>query len=325
MILPRLNKLKSRKLGWIVFLSSCFCLMFAAYLALPSKVISHEIMGKLEDPREVRLLFVGDTGSGNSNQLAVAQLLEELCEQVQPAAVVLLGDNFYHVGVTSVHDPLWKDRFENVYSGDCLKKLSFYAILGNHDHRASPDAQISYTQLGSGRWVMPARYYALRFGEILEIGALDTSIPDRCGFTSLCSVDWIAERLKKSNAAWKIIIGHHPMLSGGKYRSLKWFASLVLPDLYCRSGAAAYISGHDHGLQHLHGRVRGAACKIDQFVSGAGGADLYPTEVLADKTLYAESVHGVLLGRFTPHEQRYEFFKVGSSAPQYMWSRLKED
>jgi acid phosphatase len=299
--------------------------MLALYAAIPSQVISHEIMGKLNDSREVRLLFVGDVGSGNSNQIAVAELLEELCNAMQPAGVVLLGDNFYHVGVTSVNDPIWKERFEDMYSGDCLKKLNFYSILGNHDHRASPDAQIEYTHAGSGRWIMPARYYALRFGDILEIGAMDTSIPDRCGLPSLCSLDWIEERLKKSGAAWKILIGHHPIFSGGKYKTLSWFPRLVLPEVYCRSGAAAFISGHDHSLQHLHGRSSGASCEIEQFVSGAGGADLYPAEVIADRTLYAEAAHGVLLGRFTPHEQRYEFFKVGSPGAQYMWSRLKED
>ncbi len=325
MKLTPLSWMKNRKLWWGAFGASCFSLLLAAYVAIPSKVISHEIMGKLEDPHEVRLLFLGDTGSGNSNQLAVAQLLEELCLAVQPAGVVLLGDNFYHIGVTSVRDSLWSERFENVYSGECLKKLNFYSILGNHDHRASPNAQIEYTQNGSGRWVMPARYYALRFGDILEIGALDTSMPDRCGLPSLCSLDWIEERLKNSSAAWKVLIGHHPILSGGKYKSLSWFRRLVLPEVYCRSGATAYISGHDHSLQHLHGRPSGSSCKIEQFVSGAGGADIYPAETIADRTLYAESEHGVLLGRFTPHEQRYEFFKVGTPESQYMWSRLKED
>ena len=97
--------LKSRKLWWSVLLAFCFTLLLFVYLAIPSKVISHEIMGKLEDSREVRLLFVGDTGTGNSNQRAVAQLLEDLCNTVQPAGVVLLGDNFYQVGVTSVRDP----------------------------------------------------------------------------------------------------------------------------------------------------------------------------------------------------------------------------
>jgi tartrate-resistant acid phosphatase type 5 len=317
--------LKSRKLWWSVLLAFCFTLLLFVYLAIPSKVISHEIMGKLEDSREVRLLFVGDTGTGNSNQRAVAQLLEDLCNTVQPAGVVLLGDNFYQVGVTSVRDPLWQERFEDIYSGECLKKINFYSILGNHDHRTSPNAQIEYSEEVSTRWVMPARYYMLRFGDILEIGALDTSVPDRCGLASLCSLDWVTERLKKSSTAWKILIGHHPILSGGKYKTLSWFRRLVLPEVYCRSGASAYISGHDHSLQHLHGRPSGASCEIEQFVSGAGGADLYPADVIADRTLYAESAHGVLLGRFTPHEQRYEFFKVGSLRAQYLWSRLKED
>jgi hypothetical protein len=116
-------------------------------------------------------------------------------------------------------------------------------------------------------------------------------------------------------------VGHHPILSGGKYRSLKGLAHFNLPELYCRSGVSVYISGHDHGLQHLHGRYPTSNCEIEQFVSGGGGADLYPPEILAQRTLFAEGAHGVLLGRFTVDEQRYEFFRSGIAEPAYSWSQ----
>lgn len=322
---PRMPWLKNRRLWWTAFFLLLCTVAGQAYMTVPRTVLTHEMMAKLNDPREVRLIFVGDTGSGKAHQLSVARQMEELCQSVQPAAVVMLGDNFYQEGVQTVDDPLWQERFEQVYTGACLDQLSFYAILGNHDYRGSADAQIAYSQAGSGKWMMPARYYSLRFGEILELGAIDSNIPDQCGIASVCSIDWILQQLKKSNAAWKVLIGHHPMLSGGKYKKLKWHAQMILPNLYCRSGVSAYISGHDHGLQHLHGRVAGSNCSIEQFVSGGGGADLYPIDTLQDRTLYADAAHGVLLGRFTPHEQRYEFYKVGSQNPQYIWSKRKED
>lgn len=320
----RFRWLLNARFWWIAFVVVGITAAWQAWQIIPKLSISHEIMGRMNDEQEVRLLFVGDTGSGTSDQVAVAEQMESLCKSGEVTGVVLLGDNFYHTGVESVRDPLWESRFEKLYSGECLKNIPFYAILGNHDYQGVPEAQIAYTRARGGRWTMPARYYSLRFGSLLEIGAADSNIPDRCGIPELCSIDWLMEKLKTSLAAWKVLIGHHPILSGGKYRSLKWFANLSLPELYCRSGASVYISGHDHGLQHLHGKTPKANCEIEQFVSGGGGAKLYKIDHIPEHTLYAESAHGVLLGRFTPNEQRYEFFKVGQSEPQYMWSKKKE-
>ncbi|NBX18031.1 MAG: hypothetical protein EBR09_11760 [Proteobacteria bacterium] len=172
---------------------------------------------------------------------------------------------------------------------------------------------------------MPARYYSLKFGDMLEIGAADTTISDRCGIAALCSIDWLAGKLKSSAARWKILIGHHPILSGGKYRSLNGMAHFNLPELYCKSGVSVYISGHDHGLQHLHGRYPTSNCEIEQFISGGGGATLYPPENLAQRTLFAEGIHGVLAGHYTAGEQRYEFFREGSTDAAYTWSRKYGD
>lgn len=308
---------------WLIFVIAASLAIWHAWQQIPRLSISHELIGRMNDPSEVRLLFVGDTGTGNDAQKSVAQQMEILCRRVDPVGVFLLGDNFYQTGVDSVNDPLWESRFEKMYTGECLEKIPFYAILGNHDYRSFPEAQIAYTRERDGRWRMPARYYSLRFGSILEIGAVDTNFPERCGIPSFCSIDWLMKKLQDSTAAWKILAGHHPILSGGKYRRLKWLAHFTLPELYCRSGVSAYISGHDHGLQHLQDHSSQTKCEIQQFVSGGGGADLYPVERIPNKTQYAESVNGVLIGLFTEVEQRFEFFSVGTLEPRYVWSKRK--
>jgi acid phosphatase len=315
------RKILLSRLWWLVFGVIAVVAAWQGWSSVAHTVITHEIMGRMNDSQEVRVIYVGDTGTGDDNQKKVAEQMEELCKSTDPAAVVLLGDNFYQIGVSSVEDPMWDSRFEKMYSGDCLRKLTFYAVLGNHDYKGDADAQIAYTRAKGGRWTMPARFYSLKFGELLEIGAADTTISDRCGIPSLCSVDWLVEKLKASTARWKILVGHHPILSGGKYRALRGLAHFNLPELYCQSGASIYISGHDHGLQHLHGRYPTSKCEIEQFVSGGGGASLYPVEDFAQQTLYAESVHGVLVGRYTIHEQRYEFFRAGTTDPAYSWSQ----
>lgn len=318
------KKLFHSKVWWAIFLVGVSAAVWEAWSSVAHTVITHELMGRMNDDQEVRLMFVGDTGMGNEEQGKVAQFMEQVCKTTDPAAVIFLGDNFYYTGVSSTEDPIWDSRFEKMYSGECLRKLSFYAILGNHDYRGSADAQIAYTRSKGGRWTMPARYYSLKFGELLEIGAADTTISDRCAVQSLCSVDWLIEKLKNSTARWKVLIGHHPILSGGKYRTLRGLRHFTLPELYCRSGASVYVSGHDHGLQHLHGRYPTSNCEIEQFVSGGGGASLYPIKNIPNQTLYAESAFGVLMGRYTTREQRYEFLKIDSTEPAYSWSQRRE-
>lgn len=316
-----LRTLLNLRFWWILFVVLIISVAWQAWSSMANLVVTHELMGRLNDEREVRLIFVGDTGSGNESQQKVAALMERICSTTDPAGVILLGDNFYEKGVSSTTDPLWEDRFEKIYSSECLKKLTFFAILGNHDYRGIANAQIAYTRTRAGRWTMPARFYSLKFANLLEVAAADTTIADRCGIASLCSVDWLIEKLKDSTARWKILIGHHPILSGGKYKSLSGLAHYTLPELYCNGGASVYISGHDHGLQHLHGRYPTASCEVEQFISGGGGAELYPIETLPQSTLFAKSEHGILLGRFTANEERFEFYTLGSKEPSYLWTK----
>jgi acid phosphatase len=319
-----LRRIFQSRLFWIFILVLLLTAAWQAWTVVAHRVITHELFGQVNEDKAVTLIFVGDTGSGSTEQKTVAGLMEELCVTFRPAGVVLLGDNFYYTGVESTRDPLWESRFETVYSGDCLKKIPFYAILGNHDYRGVADAQIEYTRVRAGRWTMPARFYSLKFGNIVEIGAADTTIADRCWLPALCSIDWLIDKLSNSSARWKVLVGHHPILSGGKYRSLKGLAYFALPSLYCRSGAHAYISGHDHGLQHLQTFDSWADCSIEQFVSAGGGASLYEITNLPGRTRFASSAHGVLLGRFSATEQQYDFFKVGHNGSAYHWAQRQE-
>src|SRR5687768_12237442 len=74
-------------------------------------------------------LFVGDTGTGGEGQKAVAKAMKSYCRTEKCEFVLLLGDNFYPVGVKSVDDPQWKTKFEDPY-GEL--RLDFFVSLGNH-------------------------------------------------------------------------------------------------------------------------------------------------------------------------------------------------
>src|SRR5690606_5278624 len=71
--------------------------------------------------------------------------------------IISTGDNFYPNGVSSTSDKQWKTSFEEIYTGNHLQ-CPWYVVLGNHDYRGTPQAEIDYTKK-QGRWRMPARYY----------------------------------------------------------------------------------------------------------------------------------------------------------------------
>jgi len=69
-------------------------------------------------------LCLGDFGSGDSNQLRVAQCIKKLSHQFPIEFILGLGDNIYPDGVKSIKDPQFKTKFEIPYSG--LKRDLFF-------------------------------------------------------------------------------------------------------------------------------------------------------------------------------------------------------
>jgi acid phosphatase len=76
-------------------------------------------------------------------------------------------------------------------------------------------------------------------------------------------IQWLEKSLAASTADWKIVVGHHPIYSGGTHGEQPELVEQVLP-LLRKYRVQAYFCGHDHDLQHL------TAGEVNLFVSGAG-------------------------------------------------------
>ena len=74
---------------------------------------------------------------------------------------------------------------------------------------------------------------------------------------------WFKAALAASAAQWKIVIGHHPIYSGGGHGDTPELIEKILPLLH-EHKVQAYFNGHDHDLQHL------VAGGLNLFDSGAG-------------------------------------------------------
>lgn len=248
------------------------------------------------------LLFLGDTGTGGEEQFKVASAMEAYCLKHSPSAVVLLGDNFYMSGVSSVDDPQWESKFKKPYGSPCLSQLPFYAVLGNHDYRLSPKAQIKYRG-SQPSWFMPHRFYRLNFGQRLQIVAIDTNVLDLCGSGAHCTLDFLRQSLEDRQGRETIIVGHHPFESlSGKYK-LPGLQSRILRRTLCGEDVT-YIAGHSHHLEHR----RSDACKLDIFISGGGGARLYPVRPLDTDGRFALSQHGFLRLKVSSEVSEFTFF-----------------
>ncbi|MBT8494949.1 MAG: metallophosphoesterase, partial [Deltaproteobacteria bacterium] len=140
-------------------------------------------------PDPVRFIIMGDVGTGSDDQYKVAEAIKNKCDADGCDFVLLLGDNIYQSGVTSVEDDQWRTKFEQPYGN---LDLPFYAVLGNHDYGGiigvppvgiesgglgnewyKGPIEVEYTQ-HSDKWNMPATHYTFTWANVGFI-MLDTN------------------------------------------------------------------------------------------------------------------------------------------------------
>jgi tartrate-resistant acid phosphatase type 5 len=223
----------------------------------------------------------GDWGrNGEQDQRDVAAQMAVAAKDMDAKFIISVGDNFYEDGVKSVDDPQWQTSFEKVYSAPSLQ-VPWRVILGNHDYHANCDAQITYAKT-SPRWTMPARYYVrsekIDAATAVDFFYLDTTPMIKSYYSTANSektgaqvitqdvpkqLAWFKDALAASTAQWKIVVGHHPIYSGGGHGDTAELIETILP-LLQEHKVQAYFNGHDHDLQHLQ------AGAVNLFDSGAG-------------------------------------------------------
>lgn len=250
--------------------------------------------GAQTEPRPVRFVALGDGGDSSPGKLDVARAVEQVCAARGCDFALYLGDNFYTSGTKGAYDPQFEEKFESPFRN---LPFPFYATQGNHDNSSQDvvggdghdnrrgDSQVEYhfrRDRLSGRWRMPARFYAVRFGDLHLIN-LDTNavMEDGRGTNdpgSARQLAWARAELAASDARWKIVTGHHPYLSNGahgnagSYRGLpevqgsganfKAFAE----QSFC-GRADLYFCGHDHQLEWL--KPVSACGRTEFIISGA--------------------------------------------------------
>ncbi|MNR86845.1 Alkaline phosphatase precursor [compost metagenome] len=234
----------------------------------PNSVISYEVPGfgsgsfrtAPQGNGKTRFIVVGDTGSGNANQRAVAAQMREY----RPDFVLHVGDVVYDDG----EERLYPQRFFTPFQA-IIANAPLYPVIGNHDVKAEKGAAYLRAFDLPSEESGTERYYSFRWGQA-EFFALDTTDRDFLKPGSP-QVEWLEKALSRSTATWKIAFGHHPIYSNGADGGKPFLRSRALP-LFKRYGLDLYINGHEHNYERFLAPEDG----VHFVVTGGGGAWLRP-------------------------------------------------
>ncbi|MNJ87286.1 3',5'-cyclic adenosine monophosphate phosphodiesterase CpdA [compost metagenome] len=256
----------------------------------------------------LNFIAMGDWGrNGADHQKQVAAQMGITAADLKAQFIISTGDNFYPSGVISEHDPLFKYSFEDIYTAFSLQ-WDWYPVLGNHDYKSNPDAQVAYSKI-SRRWKMPARYYAKKFpingdqSQQVLIVFMDTNPlipefyknseygPNVQGQDTTLQKKWLNKVLSDTSPdiKWKIVVGHHPMFTGGS-RTNTYDTKAIrnsLKPILDKYGVDVYLSGHEHSLQYIK-----PSGKTHYFISGAA-SEKTPVRLIDDMEM-AASTYGFM-------------------------------
>ena len=243
---------------------------------------STSIVTKKTFGRAFNFIIVSDWGwNGFKHQQEVADQMAKSADSVNAKFIASCGDNFQVSGIASTQDPLWMLNYENIYRGLSLQ-VEWYPVLGNHDYKGSPQAEIDYSKI-SRRWRLTEHYYTFVKKINDSISArfifLDTpplvaeyykrpeEYPEITKQDTAKEMRWLKGVLENSKEQWKLVFGHHPVYSASKtHGNTKEMIERVKP-LLEKYHVQLYFCGHDHDFQHLHEK----GGKVDYIVTGTGG------------------------------------------------------
>jgi hypothetical protein len=181
----------------------------------------------------VRWAVIGDNGTGDSPELEVANQMQHYWTKVKFDFVTMDGDNIY--GGHSPRD--FKIKFEEPYKPLLDEGVKFYASLGNHD-----DAQI---EINYKPYNMGGNHYYTFNKKNIDFFVLDSN------YMTPQQLSWLEDKLKGSNAKWKIAFFHHPLYTCAKFHGPDVDLRNQLMPLFTKYGVNVVWSGHEHVYERI--------------------------------------------------------------------------
>lgn len=289
-------------------------LRLVVLLACAAGAFGSELASITLKPRTATLRYavVGDTGDGAE---AVSKGIARVHAATPLDAILLTGDNFYPCGVKSERDPRWKINLPLTRVG-----VPIFPVLGNHDYcGGDPKAQVRATGVVPN-WQFPARQYMVRT-PVADFLFVDTT-PFVRKRTTLVEPA-IRTGLDDSKAPWRVVVGHHPVISSGYHgyfpRSEVAQMRKLIPALR-DARVDLFVAGHDHHVELIRGRML-------HLISGAGSKPIPPIKLRAT-TVFPDQIRleriGFAIVEMTEKTIRVRMYD-GKGKPRSPWipARIK--
>ena len=224
-----------------------------AALATGTFVKPGSIFGSESSDSKTRFAVMGDFGTGESDEYAIANQMLYSHHATALDFVLAVGDNIYPNGSARY----FVKHFEQPFEGLLKEHVKFYAALGNHDVEEGRKDQLEYPLFNMGG----SNYYTISRGNgLVDIFVLDTTAYDAG------QANWLENALRTSRATWKIAAMHHPLYSSAKKHGSDPKLRATLEPLFMRYHVQVVFAGHDHVYERTK-LQKG----IQHFITGAGG------------------------------------------------------
>jgi 3',5'-cyclic AMP phosphodiesterase CpdA len=181
----------------------------------------------------LKFAVIGDTGTGDSNQARVANVLATARQNFPYDFVLMVGDNIY--GADNPKD--YEKKFAIPYKPILDAGVKFYAALGNHD---SPNQRMYKLFNMNGQ-----RFYTFKPKDGVRFFALDSNYMDPQ------QLQWLEKELKASGSDWKIAFFHHPLYSSGERHGSDTALKDQLEPLFQKYSVDLVLTGHDHVYERI--------------------------------------------------------------------------
>ena len=258
----------------------------------------------------MKFAVIGDTGTGDKHEFAVAKQLIATRAKFPFEFVVMVGDNLY--GGNAAKD--YEKKFSIPYMPLLDSNVKFYAVLGNHD---DPSERFYKPFNMNGE-----RYYTFKPAAGVRFFALDSNYMDDR------QLKWLNDQLAGSGSDWKICFFHHPPYSSGETHGSDETLRTQLEPVFVKYGVNVVLTGHEHFYERIKPQkgiayfITGSSAKLREgnitqttltakgfdtgytfmIVEIAGNDFYYQTITDTGKTVDSGSVHRV--GKVEPTPNR---------------------
>ena len=206
-------------------------MLLVVVLAIPT-LVAQDLTVPLKNG-SVKFAVIGDTGTGDKHQLAVAKQLTATRAKFPFEFVIMVGDNIYGGNAAKDYDR----KFALPYKPLLDANVKFYAALGNHD---DPSERFYKPFNMNGE-----RYYTFKPADGVRFFALDSTYMDEK------QLKWLDEQLAMSGSEWKIAFFHHPPYSSGETHGSDETLRTQLEPRFVKAGVNVVLTGHEHFYERI--------------------------------------------------------------------------